>query len=414
VGTREDGTKKQGAGNREQGIEKRLLDRALGFGCNRVMRKLTCLMSAIVLGAGVAWAQAPADSPAPRYVVRERMVPVMNAGPQGLDVLEVYVDLPGRHPLVVLTHGSAVDHAQHAHVTPWGQWNQALWFARRGYVSLVVVRKGYGRSGGVEDGHSGGCGSHGSFEEAGEASAEDLRQIIGSAAKLPEVDPDTVLSAGVSTGGFAQVALSADPPKGLKAAISFAGGRGSDGKEHNCDLGGLEGAFHSFGKGAAKHGALPMLWIYSENDHYFPPAMAVKFDEAYRKGGGADEFVMAPPDGDDGHHLYAHIDAWPEQVTAFLKAHGLLPLGDTVLPPPAVPDVPAPGGLHGHGVDGWKRYLAAPPFRAFAMTADGFWGDSYGQFDQAIADHDAVEHCKKAAGANGNGCQVVARTPAAK
>jgi dienelactone hydrolase len=342
------------------------------------------------------------------------MVLVPKAGPQGLDVLEVYVDTPGRHPLVVLTHGSAVDHAEHAHVTPWAQLNQALWFARRGYVVLVVVRKGYGRSGGIEDGHFGGCGSHGSFEEAGEASAEDLREIIGMAAKLPEIDPATVLSVGVSTGGFAQVALSADPPKGLKAAVSFAGGRGSDGKEHNCDLGALESAFHGFGKSAAKHGALPMLWIYSENDHYFPPSMAVKFDQAYRKGGGADEFVMVPPYGDDGHHLYAHPDAWPEQVSAFLMTRGLLPLGDTVLPLPAVPDVPAPPELQGRGLDGWKRYLAAGPFKAFAATPEGFWGDSYGQFDQAIADHDAVEHCKKAAAAKGNECQVVARTQAAK
>jgi dienelactone hydrolase len=371
-------------------------------------------LCACALVSGFAGAQEPETEKPPRYIERERMVAVPQAGPRGLDVLEVYVDAPGRHPLAVLTHGSAVDHAEHAHVTPWAQLNQALWFARRGYVVLVVVRKGYGRSGGMEDGHFGGCGSHGSFEESGEASADDLRQIIYSAAKLPEVDAATVLSVGVSTGGFAQVALSADPPKGLKAAISFAGGRGSDGKEHNCDLGALVGAFHGFGKGAAKHGAVPMLWVYSENDHFFPPSMAVKFDEAYRKGGGADEFVMAPPYGDDGHHLYGHPDAWPVQVTSFLKVHGLLPLGDSVLQLPAVPDVPAPLELHGRGLEGWKRYLAAAPFKAFAATPEGFWGDSYGQFDQAIADHDAVEHCRKAAGAKGNECQVVARTPVAK
>ena len=81
---------------------------------------------------GFAGAQEPAAEKPPRYIERERMVAVPQAGPQGLDVLEVYVDAPGRHPLVVLTHGSAVDHAEHAHVTPWAQLNQALWFARRG------------------------------------------------------------------------------------------------------------------------------------------------------------------------------------------------------------------------------------------------------------------------------------------
>ena len=72
--------------------------------------------------------------------------------------------------------------------------------------------------------------------------------VMEFARSLPEVDADTMLSAGVSTGGFAQVALSADPPKGLKAAISFAGGRGGDGHEHNCNLSGVIDAFHDFGK----------------------------------------------------------------------------------------------------------------------------------------------------------------------
>src|SRR6202042_1426723 len=98
------------------------------------------------------------------------------------------------------------------------------WFARRGYVVLIVVRKGYGRSFGDQDGKFGGCQSRGSFVEAGEDSADDLRAAAKYAEeKLPEVDAGTIVSAGVSTGGFAQVALSADRPAGLKAAISFAG-----------------------------------------------------------------------------------------------------------------------------------------------------------------------------------------------
>jgi dienelactone hydrolase len=151
--------------------------------------------------------------------------------------------------------------------TPWGEFSQAEWFAERGYVAIVVVRRGYGRSGGQQDSTSGGCGARlGSFYQTGEASADDLRAVMDFARSLPEVDADTIVSAGVSTGGFAQVALSADPPKGLKAAISFAGGRGGDGHEHNCNLSGVIDAFNDFGKAAHKHGDLPMLWIYSENE----------------------------------------------------------------------------------------------------------------------------------------------------
>jgi dienelactone hydrolase len=372
-----------------------------------------------LLAAGLATAQEGEVEPGPfdpaakpmRYIEHEQMVPVFNALPGGLDVLELYIDTPGKHPLVLLTHGTSVKAEERMQVTPWAQYGQALWFARRGYVVLIVVRKGYGRSSGKQDSSFGGCGSRGSFEEAGEASAADLIAIIRWAASLPEVDPSVVLSAGVSTGGFAQAALVANPPKQLKAAISFAGGRGSDGKEHNCDLGGVAGAFHNFGKDAAKHGAIPMLWIYSENDHYFPPGMATRFEEAYRKGGGADQFVMAPPNGDDGHHLYSHPDAWAATVTEFLRANNLLPLGNTVLPPPAIPNIAPPPGLHDRGFDAWRRFLAAPPSKAFATTGDGFWGLSGGKFNQDLADQEALERCRKAAVAKAGSCRVTAQTP---
>ena len=93
----------------------------------------------------------------------------------------------------------------------------------------MVVRRGYGRSGGELDGWQGGCGNHGSFTAAGEAGAEDLRAAARYAATLPEVDAATVISTGISSGGLTQAALSAGPMPGLKATISFAGGRGGDG-----------------------------------------------------------------------------------------------------------------------------------------------------------------------------------------
>jgi len=388
------------------------------------MRRIWLATIAVLLSAANGGSQEPlpgwrpadeaANARAGRYVEREMFVPVPNAMPQGLDVLEVSIEMPGRHPLAILTHGTAVKPDERLRVTPWAQLNQARWFARRGYLVLVVVRKGYGKSAGIEDGRSGGCGGRGSFSDAGEASAEDLRGVIRWGMKLPEVDPETVVSVGVSTGGFAQVALAADPPRGLKAAISFAGGRGSDGKEHNCDLDALVGAFHSFGKGAARHGQVPMLWIYSQNDHFFPPAMAAQFDAAYRKGGGAEEFVMAPPDGEDGHHLYSHPDAWSATVTEFLRAHNLLPLGDTVLPPPMAPNIPAPMGLAERGVEAWRRYLTSAPYRAFAVSEGGGWGYSAGAFSQQIANDEALERCGKSNAGRGAKCAVVAATPGAK
>jgi dienelactone hydrolase len=385
------------------------------------MQKLQVLLSAILLAGAfcvAGRAQEPAAAPAAaalpalRLVQRETFVPATVANPPGLDVVEVYLTLPGKHPLVVLTHGTSNDPQERMHVTPWSQLPQALWFVRRGYVALIVVRAGYGRSGGRQDSASGGCRSgFGSFEDAGEASATDLRTVMKYAQGLPEVDSGTILSVGVSTGGFAQVALSADPPAGLKAAISFAGGRGGDGHENNCNLPAVIDAFRSFGKSAHKHGDLPMLWIYSQNDHWFPPAMAQQFEAAYTKSGAANQFVMAPPDGSDGHHLYGHVAAWSDIVQTFLKAQNLLPLGEMVLPAPEPPNLPMPAGLKESDADAWKRFLLAPPFKALVADENGkLWPASAG-FDQDLADDQARDRCKKG---GGKSCTIVARTPGVK
>jgi poly(3-hydroxybutyrate) depolymerase len=153
-------------------------------------------------------AAVPAAPVTMKWVAREFVMPEPGLF-GGLDVLKVEVDRPGKHPLALLTHGTATDPVERSHVTPWSFMPQAIWFAQRGFVVLVVVRKGYGRSSGQEDGVHGGCQKSwgGSFTESGEESAADLRAAIKFAGTLPEVDPDTVVSAGVSTGGFAQVAL---------------------------------------------------------------------------------------------------------------------------------------------------------------------------------------------------------------
>jgi dienelactone hydrolase len=390
------------------------------------MRTLLCIaaVSAILVAHGAAQEPAtevakPASArepaqPTVRLVQKEMMVPAPQAFPNGLDAVEVYADRPGRHPLVVLTHGTSDKPEDRMHVTPWAQVGQAQWFARRGYVAIVVVRRGYGRSGGQQDSSNGGCNSsHGSFVQTGEASADDLRTVMNFAQSLPEVDPETIVSVGVSTGGFAQVALSADPPKGLKAAISFAGGRGGDGHEHNCDLAGLIDAFRDFGRSAHKHGDLPMLWIYSQNDHWFTPAMAQQFDAAYKKGGAVDQFVMAPPDGEDGHHLYTHVNAWSDTVTAFLKTQNLMPLGDTVLPAPAPPNVPMPATLGEADKDMWRRFLLAPPFKTLVADENGELSLSAAAFDQSLADSSALDRCKRKPGGSKR-CSIVAKTPGMK
>ena len=366
----------------------------------------------VLLACGVAGvARAQEDAPEPvaepghktiRYVQREFLLPTPTSG-RGMDVLEVRVDGPEKRPLAILTHGTSDKPEERALVTPWAQLGQAMWFARRGYVALVVVRDGYGRSGGVPDTHDGGCGPQGSFVTSGEASAKQLKEAIDYMVKQPEVDASQIVSAGVSTGGFAQVALTADPPPGLKAAISFAGGRGGNGKGDNCNLGGIVSAFKSFGKKSRT----PMLWLYAENDKWFPPAMAAQFEKAFHDSGGEDQFVMVPPDGEDGHGYYRHVSAWSDRVDAYLKAHNLLPLAEP-LPPPPLPKVPAPAGLGDRGLQAFQNFLAGGYFRAFATNGNTAYGYATGMFDQALADKTAIENCQKNLKGGGS-CKVQSR-----
>ncbi|WP_433966161.1 hypothetical protein [Tunturiibacter gelidiferens] len=54
---------------------------------------------------------------------------------------------------------------------------------------------------------------HTDYEGAARKSAEDLRIAITFGSRLPQVDPTRVLAVGISTGGMATVALTAEAPK---------------------------------------------------------------------------------------------------------------------------------------------------------------------------------------------------------
>jgi dienelactone hydrolase len=218
----------------------------------------------------------------------EIVIPWNKAGSRGLSALLVYADLPGDRPLEVMTHGTSRKLEERNEVTAWLLLPQANWFARRGWTVLAVVR-GYGKSGGRPDYMNGRCPNE-NYGEAGKESAEDLSRTVEYGVSLPHVDAAHILAVGVPTGGFATVALIAEAPPGLVAAISFAGGRGAGADFDVCNPGALIGAFHNFGK----HSHTPMLWIYAENDVYFWPAIARQFDEAFRAGGGQDQSCRFP------------------------------------------------------------------------------------------------------------------------
>jgi dienelactone hydrolase len=264
---------------------------------------------------------------AQELVEQELRIPAPGAGKKGLEALVVRPAEPGPHPLALVNHGAPRRGSDRDRMSPREMLPQAREFARRGWTTVIVMRRGYGDSGGSFSEDARACDRNPNFYESGIESANDLRAAIAYLAKLPEVDPTRIISVGRSAGGFATVALTANPPPGLVAAISFAGGRGSPAPDTVCHPADLMAAFAAFGKTSR----VPMLWVYAQNDHFFSPQIAEGLYRAFTGAGGKAQLVKAGPFGDDGHHLFsqAGIPIWAPIVDAFLQDQGLALIKDS-------------------------------------------------------------------------------------
>src|SRR5688572_28440894 len=131
-----------------------------------------------------------------------------------------------RYPLVLISHGSPRDAEDRRKMSPLSNLPQAIEFARRGWASVTVMRRGYGKSSGQWEEDYGRCNDP-YYVKGVTASVADLRSTIDHIKSRTDIDAGKIVAVGRSAGGIASVALSGNPPPGLVAAINFAGGRGS-------------------------------------------------------------------------------------------------------------------------------------------------------------------------------------------
>jgi dienelactone hydrolase len=333
------------------------------------------------------------------FIREELRIAVPGAGPRGLEALLVRANEPGRYPLILINHGAPRDASRRPEMTPLEFLLPAIEFARRGWAAVIVMRRGYGDSGGAFAEDKGRCADP-NYLRAGAAGAADLKAAIGFLAKRPDIQPSRILSVGRSAGGFATVALTAEPPPGLVAGMSFAGGRGSDVPDTVCREDKLIAAFNEFGK----RSRLPMLWVYAENDHYFGPAVADKFREAFTRAGGHVDFTRAQPFGNDGHSLFsaAGIPRWAPMVDDFLKSQNLI-LRPDLLPPPDPPNIPPPPELPANRRRAFADFLASAPHKAFAVSSTGGLGWVSARRTIEAARTGALQNCM----ATANDCRIV-------
>jgi dienelactone hydrolase len=237
-----------------------------------------------------------------------------------LEALVIRPDDGQKHPLVVISHGTPTSGPRWK-VEIEDMRRQTEAFASRGWVAVTFTRRGFGRSEGEYSEGAGEC-DNSNYVLGGQRARTDLREVIRLMSEKPYVDASKVVAVGQSAGGFATVALTADPPPGLVAAINFAGGRGSRGNYTTvCSEDALVSAMGTFGQTAR----VPTLWVYSENDTLFPPPLVQKMLSAYTGSGGNAEFVQAPSWKKNGHAFFkeASPSDWGGYVDDFLAKHGL-------------------------------------------------------------------------------------------
>jgi dienelactone hydrolase len=324
-------------------------------------------------------------------VVTELRIPTKDSDYRGLEAVMVRPDDNAPHPLALMTHGTWGGPAERAQSTPLRFIPQAREFARRGWTVVIVMRRGFGDSGGIYMEEAEECSLSPNPAWSTQQAAKDLREAATYLATRPEVDGSRMIGIGLSTGGLAMLGLSVDPPPGLKAAINFAGGRGSDGKDHVCNPDALIRTFGDLGK----RSRVPTLWVYAANDHFFGPQLAQQLYQAFVDGGGTVRFIASGPFGADGHELFSQQGApiWTPLVDEFLLSQNLV-LRDTLLPDP-LPDVASPSPLGREGHRQFETYLLSAPHKAFAISRSGAFGFSYGQRTSAAAEGKALANCNK-------------------
>ncbi|MFO1151294.1 MAG: alpha/beta fold hydrolase [Alsobacter sp.] len=266
-----------------------------------------------------------------------------------------------RLPVVLISHGKPASRADMAAVHATNYRSIAQDFARRGWLAVAVVRRGYGLSEGAFP-SAGTCRTGFDLLRQFHAEAEDLAGALAVIAARKEADATRVLALGASNGAMASLALAADQPRAVRAVVNISGGL----RNKECPFEDqLVAAFRDLG---AKVSA-PSLWLYAENDSYFPPAVVSRLKGAYAEGRAPVSFVMLPPVSDDGHRLFSNIEGrlrwWPE-VDRFLRTLGL-----PTWPEGLVDEIMKSQQIDPRHRPSVERYVSAPGEKALVKAANG-------------------------------------------
>jgi dienelactone hydrolase len=229
----------------------------------------------------------------------------------------------GPFPLAVVNHGSTQS-AQRRAAMPLPSYEElSRWLVERGYVVVLPQRPGHGATGGAYLENQGGCATA-DYRKAGLGTAASIAAAVSYMTKQRFVRPTGAVIAGQSAGGWGAIAFASLAPRGVRAVISFSGGRGGrsyDKPNNNCAPDRLVGAARRFGATAR----IPTLWLYSANDSYFAPSLSKRMADEFRAAGGRAEYHLLPAYGAEGHRFVEAPEsmiAWAPILRDFLTRVG--------------------------------------------------------------------------------------------
>ena len=225
----------------------------------------------------------------------------------------------GPFPLAVVSHGGTTDAAKRRKLPLPDMIAVAEWLVARGFAVIVPQRRNYGDDPNPFAEDHGPCAAP-DFRKAGLATADDIRAAADFMKAQAFVDQKRVLLLGHSAGAFGSLALAATGYADVIGVINFGGGKGASPKNdwrQNCAPQRLVEAMKTFGATTK----VPSLWIYAENDKFFPPDFARMMQEAYDAKREISTLVITPAHGDDGHGMVKWRDAramWTDAAAMFL------------------------------------------------------------------------------------------------
>lgn len=222
-------------------------------------------------------------------------------------------DGEGPFPIVVINHGK--DGTTLPQLQPrYRPLHAVRYFLHRGYAVFVPMRQGFAHSGGSYV--SGGC----NLESNGRSQADDVETTLQYATVQPWTDKHQIVIVGQSHGGWTTLAFGTRNDPNVKGLINFAGGL----KVEKCA--GWQGALV---RAASDYGAetkIPSLWLYGDNDRYWPTEIWRDMYQRYTAGGAPAQLAAYGVFQNDSHRMFYSANGkpiWQPLVTKFLADIGM-------------------------------------------------------------------------------------------